>query len=162
MDVRVWVGCLAHYNNGDLIGEWVDAADADDWVCPRANPDDVYINCEEYWVMDHEVPGVSGEMSPSDAGLWADVFSRVEEYEEDAFVAWLKLEGRDVRSINVDEFRGAYAGEHDSDEAFAQDMADEFVESETRGWPFNCIDWERAARELMMDYSESDGHYFRA
>lgn len=28
-------------------------------------------------------------------------------------------------------------------------------------WPLYCIDWEWAARELMMDYAEQDGYYFR-
>lgn len=29
-------------------------------------------------------------------------------------------------------------------------------------WPNTCIDWEQAARELMCDYSESNGYYFRS
>jgi hypothetical protein len=28
-------------------------------------------------------------------------------------------------------------------------------------WPYTCIDWEFAARELMYDYISEDGHYFR-
>jgi len=40
-----------------------------------------------------------------------------------------------------------------------EDYAREFAEdigaiSNDAKWPYNCIDWERAARELMMDYSE--------
>lgn len=26
----------------------------------------------------------------------------------------------------------------------------------TSQWPYNCIDWARAARELQMDYSSAD------
>jgi hypothetical protein len=28
-------------------------------------------------------------------------------------------------------------------------------------WPYTCIDWEKAGQELMYDYFEVDGHYFR-
>jgi hypothetical protein len=34
------------------------------------------------------------------------------------------------------------------------------------GWPNNCIDWERAARELSVDYTtvkfDGDSYYLRA
>ena len=28
-------------------------------------------------------------------------------------------------------------------------------------WPHTCIDWGQAASDLMMDYGESNHHYFR-
>ena len=61
---------------------------------------------------------------------------------------------------NVEE---AYVGEYPSDEEFAQDMAEQLgaVDFKNQPWPQYCIDWECAARELMMDYSEQDGYYFR-
>lgn len=62
----------------------------------------------------------------------------------------------------LENFEEAYQGEWDSDEDFAQSMAEESGEVPTNThWPHYCIDWEYAARELMMDYSEQDGHYFR-
>jgi antirestriction protein len=63
------------------------------------------------------------------------------------------------------EIEEAYAGQFDSAEEFAQDMADQTGAIENiennRDWPHYCIDWEYAARELMMDYSEEGGYYFR-
>ena len=35
------------------------------------------------------------------------------------------------------------------------------VDFKNQPWPQYCIDWEYAARDLMMDYSEQDGYYFR-
>ncbi len=58
----------------------------------------------------------------------------------------------------------AYSGDFDSDEAFAENMAEECGDVPQAGssqWPLYCIDWEYAARELMYDYFEVDGHYFR-
>jgi hypothetical protein len=55
-----------------------------------------------------------------------------------------------------------YAGQYNSDEEFAEDMADQlgYINNDV-SWPYTCIDWEQAARELMYDYFESNGYYFR-
>ena len=68
----------------------------------------------------------------------------------------------------AEELRGAGGGDHQwegdwypreliadySFEEYAQELADDIgaINSDA-GWPNNCIDWERAARELAMDYS---------
>jgi antirestriction protein len=64
----------------------------------------------------------------------------------------------DVQPADVEE---AYNGHYSSDEDFAQDMADQLGSiDKNASWPMNCIDWEYAAKELMYDYCESNGHYF--
>lgn len=56
----------------------------------------------------------------------------------------------------------AYQGEHKDDEDFARDMAEQLGSVDKNvSWPMNCIDWGQAASELMYDYFESNGHYFR-
>lgn len=61
---------------------------------------------------------------------------------------------------NADE---AYQGEYKDDEDFAREMADQLGSvDKNASWPMNCIDWEFAAKELMYDYFESNGHYFRS
>jgi len=65
----------------------------------------------------------------------------------------------DIQLSDVDE---AYAGEYASDEDFARQLAEDIgAINNNASWPNNCIDWEFAAKELMHDYSSSDGHYFR-
>jgi hypothetical protein len=50
----------------------------------------------------------------------------------------------------------------DDDEDFARDMAEQVGAIDKNAtWPHSCIDWDLAAQELMYDYSESNGHYFR-
>ena len=61
-----------------------------------------------------------------------------------------------------ENFEEAYSGEFSSDQEFAQQQAEDLgLINEAATWPNNCIDWEQAARELMYDYSEADGYYFR-
>ena len=61
---------------------------------------------------------------------------------------------------NIDE---AYSGSFNSDSDFAEDMAEQTCDIDFRSlnWPLTCIDWEHAAREIMYDYSEANGYYFR-
>lgn len=41
---------------------------------------------------------------------------------------------------------------------YAQELADDlgYTTPDTHSWPFTCIDWERAALELQMDYTAVD------
>lgn len=65
----------------------------------------------------------------------------------------------DVSYGDIDE---AYQGKFDSDEDFAQSLAESIgCLDYDLTWPHNCIDWDKAARELMYDYSSHDGYYFR-
>lgn len=100
-----------------------------------------------------------------DVPEWAQRFDILEDlmphyeasnYDIDVFEA---AHDCDIPFEDVDE---AYQGEYDDDEDFAYRMALETSDFK-RGmpWPLNCIDWEYAAKELMYDYSESNGHYFR-
>ncbi len=62
----------------------------------------------------------------------------------------------------AEDVEEAYCGEFESDEKFAMEQADQLglIDNDLQ-WPYTCIDWEQAAKELMFDYFESDGFYFR-
>lgn len=60
------------------------------------------------------------------------------------------------------DFEEAYSGRYSSDKEFAKNLAEELgLIDKNAHWPNNCIDWEFAVRELMYDYCESNGYYFR-
>lgn len=62
----------------------------------------------------------------------------------------------------AEDVEEAYQGEYSSDVDFAQEMAEQLgALKDNTEWPYTCIDWEYAARELMYDYFESNGYYFR-
>lgn len=164
MDIRVWVGCLAHYNNGDLIGDWVNAVDAPDWTCPQADPSDIYINCEEYWIMDHEIPGVEGEMDPLTARAWGELWDQVDDDDAEAFGLWLDNYHRRTGpgDIDVDNFRESYEGHFDSEKDFAYHLCDDVLDMDS--WPKtarNYFDYDAYARDLFMDgYTFVKGYVF--
>lgn len=63
----------------------------------------------------------------------------------------------------IENIEEAYQGQYSNDEEFAQQTAEDLglLENDNQ-WPAYCIDWEWAARELMMDYMEENGYYFRS
>ena len=90
----------------------------------------------------------------SSAGIDSNQLSAVSAYLE------LGIEQND----GIEHFEEAYSGQYTSDEDFAREMAEstsELPEAGSSAWPLYCIDWEYAARELMMDYSAEGGYYFR-
>lgn len=61
--------------------------------------------------------------------------------------------------IDLYEIASMYHGKHSSDADFARECA-EGMGDLPDVWPYSCIDWDYAARELMNDYVAENGHYF--
>lgn len=82
-------------------------------------------------------------------------FCRDSYLDQDVIDAGLELD------IPLESIEEAYVGSFENDEDFAYDMAEQCgaIEHDAK-WPNNHIDWESAARDLMQDYNEQDGHYF--
>jgi len=92
----------------------------------------------------------------------------LKEIDRDTLEGLIKRFGEDLvtayqkEGYALADMEDASQGEYDSDEEFAQEQAEMLGEVDRNlSWPMNCIDWEWAARELMMDYHEINGHYFR-
>ncbi|MGA5019272.1 antirestriction protein ArdA [Streptomyces griseoincarnatus] len=151
---RAWIGCLACYNAGDLVGDWFDAD-----VCDLVTPADLHgreTSHEELWVMDHDgfAGALSGECSPVEAAEIAEILSGLSEDEAAPFGVWVEVYGQHAQREHwVDQFRDAYRGEWDSEADFAEDWAETFMEPEEKArmsvWPYNSIDWEYASKELF-------------
>jgi len=62
---------------------------------------------------------------------------------------------------DLEYFEEAYQGEYGSDEEFAQQLCEDLGELSADFPPYIHIDWEWTAREIMMDYTETNGYYFR-
>jgi antirestriction protein len=182
MDLSVWVGCMAHYNNGELIGAWIDAKDAGEWVCPKQDPNNVYINCEETWCYDHEILWIDGELSPMEAVAWAEIAGEVEDHEVDAFTAWVKeyFGKASAGDVKVSAFRDECRGAYDSMRDFAMEWAGETLLGDLgviarehdkvyRGHSVKVVeqismyfDYDKYARDLFVTgFDYVDGFVFR-
>ena len=153
---RVWVGCLGCYNDGRLVGDWFDAVDAPtDMADFNATVDRIeypYAHLsmahEELWVFDHEGFNglLTGECSPTTARELAEQLEAVPEDQREAFGIYVGA------GYDAGDFEDAYQGEWDSLADYAQELASDFDGARFLDqWPFTCIDWEHAARELEYD-----------
>ena len=76
-------------------------------------------------------------------------------HDEDAILAYKELGG------HIDNFEEAYEGKWSSDEQFVEQLITEIGDLPANIPNYIYIDWERTAKDVMMDYEEQDGYYFR-
>lgn len=156
---------LANYNAGKLVFKWFDLddvtkeeheAELQEWL--ESLPPVYGSPCEEWCVGDvDDVP----RAYVNDYGI-SDDFWALKEAAENSHLDWEVFEAASELDIPPDMVEELYEGEYDSDADFAEEFADQLglIPAEY-SWPTSCIDWERAGRDLMMDYGESNNHYFR-
>ncbi|GAB3830131.1 antirestriction protein ArdA [Kribbella italica] len=161
-DAMVWVGCLACYNGGDLVGEWFDAGDAPTETTGE-NEFDARVKVpsehiteahEELWVMDTDGMPESREMSPDEANRIGAFLNEIESHDRlttEAVRMYAQWAGVAFVDVDLRRCDDAYRGEWDSEVDFAQDYADDFLDRE-QPWPLNHIDWDAATEDFMQDY----------
>lgn len=175
---KIFLTDYASYNNGSQFefGHWVelsdfsDAEELNEYIvnhfaeCDEESPLDS--PREEVMITDFEgFPEAFYSESMNFESLY-NYFKRCESCYLDTEIieAFASLGNYNVTDVDsfFDALEESYSGEFSSDEDFAQDMAEQTGEEISTSWPHNCINWERAARDLMYDYYESNGHYFRS
>ena len=177
VEPKIWVGCLACYNDGRLVGEWLEPDDVDgvstddvrNLIHKEHPAPNVHGFCEEVWVMDHEGFGglLKGECSPWEAAEIAKVIAYCDEVGMPlgAFAAWRDNVDATATPTTelVDTARDAYLGEWDNLEAYAWDYLDdqldalpEWVQSH-RGAIVK--DWARDAEHTMTTADAPGGVY---
>lgn len=175
--MRVWVGCLACYNAGRLVGEWVDATEAADSVAdpdwclavhgPAIAADEPVSDHEEWWCFDVDGVPTGGECSPDEAQRLAESIAACAEGTGAplaAVRAYLDNFHGDVYAL--DNFEEAWCGEWDSEQDYAENLAEDCGYLSTPAehashWAgqavpnplLSYIDWEAWTRDLFMgDY----------
>lgn len=135
---KVWIACLASYNAGRLIGEWVDATDLDEMNEAR---DRVAAKAVEAAKQAGEYPvyfGEPEEFAIHDYDNFGGLSSRLGEYpnwetvarigalieeQGDAFIAYLdscEVDLDDPNMVSEEEFYSHFRGEWDNPEAYAR------------------------------------------
>lgn len=109
----VWVGCLACYNDGNLVGDWVGAFEAGDFI-PCNQP-----GHEERQAMDHEgfLGALDGETSPEEAQDLAErMRDELSDMDSKKVAAWIEHShntGDDFMEC-VESFQDSYDGTFDT------------------------------------------------
>ena len=154
---RVWVGCLACYNDGRLVGYWIDAESADE-----VTADDIHgahsraDSHDELWCFDHENIPVQGELDPSEAAAWGQVYTEVGPERWPALCAWVESEGTgDLPDIS--DFEESYCGHWGSFEDYAVELADNIgLLADVPEEIARYFDWDSWSRDLAFDFTTHD------
>jgi antirestriction protein len=156
---RVYVACLASYNNGRLHGRWIDATDADDMrdAVSAMLAESPTPGAEEWAIHDYEhFEGLKfGESADFDniamhaamlaehGGAWA------------AYVDWVY-----ESNATADDFQDRYCGEYRTAEEYAEELVEDCGMLSEMPENLRCyFDFERFARDLNLsgDYHFAEG-----
>lgn len=174
---KAWVGCLGCYNNGSLIGKWLDGescADLEaaglakiethgDYTAPRC----VRCGADEFAVMDHEGYGdlLDGECSAPEAQAVALAIATIEGKGLDIEAVAAYANNMHLSIANFDDWKDnyeeAYIGEYDN----MKEYAEEYVNmcGLLVGIPDNIaryFDYEAYGHDLEADIWQSGKHLF--
>ena len=157
---RIYVACLAAYNNGKLHGEWIDASQdasaihAGISMMLKNSPEP---HAEEWAVHDYEG---FGEIELSE---WPDiervpVLARLLIEHGDSFGLWYQLQ--DGHQVNLNDLEEKYLeqwqGAHRSEADFAEHLLDDIGQLiEIPDWARGYFDFDSYARDLRLggDYT---------
>ena len=152
---RIYVACLAAYNNRRLHGEWIDADQSADELhgavqhMLAASPEP---GAEEWAIHDYEG---FGELRLSEWESFervAAIAAGIAEHGE-AFSAWLSYdESQDLTDMQA--FEDAYRGEWDSLRAYAEDYAEStgmYDAAEKSGSSYVVVDIDMLTRDLDIE-----------
>ena len=154
----VYVGTYEKYNNGSIKGAWVDLtlfSDHDAFIdhCKELHKDE---EDPELMYQDFEnFPKEYYSESSIDPDLWE--FINLDDDDRAMFEAY-KEAGLDG---SIDDARDAYSGQFDSDIDFTMELLESCGDIPKDLPSYISIDWESTARNIMFDYSEANGYYFR-
>lgn len=158
---QVWLGCLACYNAGSLIGTWMgvkEALDTDsETLHKKMIPTWKLGNShEELWVFDHENTGLKGEFGLNKIKSIAKTYEEVGDAAWPTYIAWLDHTGNDY--LDVSTFEDNYIGEWSSFSDYAYQQAEDLLACTEGGNGIlaNYFDYDQWERDLSMDYNVVD------
>jgi antirestriction protein len=147
---RVYVACLASYNNGTLYGKWIDADDDIDGKV-QAMLDKSPTPYAEEWAI-HDYEGFHG-IRLSESESFDDVSALAEAIDEhgEAFALFYDNISCDSIGDAITQFGDAYSGCYDSERDYAEQYVNDCYNLDDMGDLANHIDYDSVAREHFIN-----------
>ncbi len=152
LNPRIYVACLAAYNNGYLHGEWIDASQDEEALFLEvqkillASP---MFGAEEFAIHDYEGFGDISINEYTELKTISEIANFVEEYDElgAAVLGYVDGDIDQARKL-LEEY---YHGEHDSEEEFAYYWIHEVDCREIPEFLQYYIDYKAMARDFFIN-----------
>jgi antirestriction protein len=170
-NVQIYVGTYSKYNNGSIFGAWIKLEDFSSMeelssAMRKLHKDE---DDPEFMFQDYECSGIMENLGLiSECHIAENIYEIMEaiensSYSEDvieAYVSCLGNSSADIHTI-IEKVEECYSGEYSNDIDFTEDLLDSTGEVSNDLPNYIYIDWERTARDIMMDYTSFNNHYFR-
>lgn len=167
--VRIYVACLAAYNNAKLHGAWIDVNGKDEnelmeEINQRVLKTSPEPDAEEWAIHDdecsfYEIGEWEGLETIAKLGELAESY-----HDNDAIKTFLRMGIVDITEDDVieilEKFEEAYRGRFDSEKDIAYDYVDNGCLGEIPEALNGYIDYEAIAYDLLMDMTYENGHLF--
>lgn len=156
MEPKIYVACLAAYNNGELHGAWIDAnqdaEDVQEEIAKMLTASPVP-GAEEWAIHDYEGFGEI-HISEWESIARVAVLAQLIEVHGDSFTLWYtsqngcSLDNDDLERQFLEQWQGA----HDSEAAFAEYFLEDAGQlSEIPAWARNYLDFAGFARDWELN-----------
>lgn len=146
---RIYVACLAAYNNGHLHGEWIDADQTADAIHEeiqamlKASP----VRDAEEWAI-HDYEGFHGiKLGESESIERVSELAGLLDKHGAAFAAYVGY----ADDATERDFEEHYVGNAKSEADFAEEYSLEVYGEDGLGPLGQYIDWERVARDMFIN-----------
>lgn len=155
--MKIYIASLSDYNEGRLIGEWVDLSEIEDVYDIEEKIEKILekSKCEiaEDWsIHDYEdVPNFGENPDLEKIVNYCEMYKKHGE----AWKAFCNLVGEDYATQS--DFEGQYKGEYESKEKFAEELAENC--DMFNGWSETAqlyFDWDAWTRDLFLDGYSSE------
>jgi antirestriction protein len=155
----IYVGTYSKYNNGSLAGAWVELdnfTDKEAFIdyCQKLHADE---KDAEFMYQDFE--GFP-ERFYSESGISDDLFDFLAMDEDDQLMLEAYIDATGDASATLDDASDAFQGQYDNDEDFVYQLLSDCGDLPDTPH-YIVIDWQATARNIMFDYFEANGYYFR-
>ncbi len=150
--MKYFIGCLSSYNNGIISGKWFEWASTMDQLKQQMNEviaGSPMADAEELQFQDYD--GFNAGEYP-DYDRIVEIGEALLSYPEAVVNAYLSND----ESADLSNIDDCYYGEYKTEEEFAMDLAEQTGFKEPGTWPYNCIDWDRATKDIMYDFWSAD------
>lgn len=157
-NMQVWIGCIACYTDGKLVGEWFGLSDVADVTTDTlhkyAELNIASGEHEELGVFDTDnLPDVLGEITHNGAIELGRVLEDVPEDDRETFAAYCADQWHDnISQWSYQDFQDNYVGEYEDMDDYAYSLADDLLPSGTSEFVLRYFDYKAFARDLRMDH----------
>jgi antirestriction protein len=170
-NVQIYVGTYSKYNNGSIYGAWLKLEDYFDYEDLLRAMRELHKDEDEpeFMFQDYECSEAIVDLGLiSECHISENIFEVIEaienyHYEEEvieAYISYLGSDSADIQEI-LEKVSESYCGEFINDIEFTEQLLKE-TGCVPKDLPnYIHIDWGKTARDIMMDYSSHNNHYFR-